>query len=56
MVASSEDFLYEDDFDAVLGIIDAEFLRNDEEFKEQTQSVLGKYLQWKYQAIHVTFV
>ena len=45
MAVNSEDFLHEDDFDAVLEIIDAELLQNNEEFEEQTQSVLKTYFQ-----------
>ena len=48
MVASREDLLYWDNFDAVLAIINAELLQNDEEFEEETQPVLKKYLQQKY--------
>ena len=38
----SEDFLLESEFDAVLAIIDAEILENDEDFFEQTETSLQK--------------
>ena len=38
----SKDFLLEDDFDAVLAIIDSDILENDEDFLEQTETSLQK--------------
>ena len=38
----SEDFLLENDFDAVLAIIDGDSLENDEDFFEQTETSLEK--------------
>ena len=42
MASCSEDFLYEDDFDAVLAIIDSDFLDNDEEFESDLNTVIEK--------------
>ena len=40
MADAQEDFLYEDDFDAVMAIIDADFLQNDDDFNAEVEQAV----------------
>ena len=56
MVLVHEEYLYQDDFDAVLDIIKSDFLEYSDEFQEDMNLAVEKYLQSiTHRPIHVPF-
>ena len=56
MVLAHEEYLYQDDFDAVLDVIESKFLEYGDEFQQDMNWQLKKYLQSiTYRPIHILF-
>ena len=56
MALAHEEYLYQDDFDAVLDVIESKFLEYGDEFQQDMNWQLKKYLQSiTYRPIHVLF-